>query len=80
MKTHYIIKTTNDMFRAHEGAKYPWTEHDALAMQFPTAQKADDERRFYAGIGARPVDSYQVIEVLVMPDGTHAHRDITGEA
>lgn len=79
MKTFYIIKTTSDMFRAKGGERYPWTRLESNAMRFPTARMAEKERRFYAGKGARPVSSYQVIEVIELPDGSHAFADVSEE-
>lgn len=71
---YWIIKTTSHMFRAQDGARYPWTPNEDEARQYPTEKAAQDDVWFFAGASARPADSWEVIEVKVFEDGTKGYR------
>lgn len=68
MNVFYIIATTAGRYRAHEGARFPWTREETEAQRFTTTDEALKEIRSIANFQSRSYNEFELIEVLEDPD------------
>jgi len=62
MEKVFLVGTQSGMFRAQDGARYPWTENAQEARTYPTADKARAEAHSHASFMDRPQTDYRIYE------------------
>jgi len=71
----FIIQTASSMYRAPEGARYPWTDDVREAYRFPSLSKARATVADHARFTERPATDYLIWHEL--PDGSLEREAVT---